>query len=524
VQSQGPTTSDSHPLNPFIFNLLARRDTTSDNAQRHSDVPQPCPEGSDGAQLHTRGRMAIKKLTDADVRNAKPKGTERVELWDSQTPGLCLRVSQSRKTWLVRYRAGGKQRRHVFGEYPDLDLADARVQGAQILRGVRKDGADPARDRQRKKAEAQAQPIKTLRDMAEAYFEACQNGHWRPRGKSQSARTLKDLRESLDRYVLPEMGDLPLADVTRPVVKRFLRDLSAKGIAAQANKAISAIRRIYNWAIVEHEGQVVAVNVATALPREPEAPRTRVLTDDELKLLWAALRDPANIRAEPAPGEEQGARVYLSRQMAILLQLAVLLLQRRTELAGMTASELNLDLDSPVWLIPAARMKARKAHLVPLPPRAAELLREALKLAKAAQKPLAEGEKAPADFPVFPSTRDPLRSILPGSVTHAMKPVTDALGIAEVSPHDIRRTGSTALTSERLGVSPFIRSQVLSHTTDTGGGAAVSGRHYDANTYVTEKRAALQAWEDLVLEIVGERPRPTNVRKLASRRAATAAA
>jgi integrase len=86
-----------------------------------------------------------------------------------------------------------------------------------------------------------------------------------------------------------------------------------------------------------------------------------------------------------------------------------------------------------------------------------------------------------------------------------------ALGIAPASPHDLRRTGSTALTSERIGVSPFIRSLVLAHRSDTGGGAAVSMTHYDVNTYIAEKRRALAAWEDLLLEIVGERPRASNV-------------
>jgi hypothetical protein len=70
------------------------------------------------------------------------------------------------------------------------------------------------------------------------------------------------------------------------------------------------------------------------------------------------------------------------------------------------------------------------------------------------------------------------------------------------------------MTSERLRVSPFVRSLVLSHTTDTGGGAAVSSSHYDRNSYIAEKRSALTAWEGLLLEIVGERERTSNVEQL----------
>jgi integrase len=198
--------------------------------------------------------------------------------------------------------------------------------------------------------------------------------------------------------------------------------------------------------------------------------------------------------------------------MAILLQLAALLLQRRAELAGIRASEVNLD--QAQWLIPAARMKARRSHLVPLPPEAVELIREAMTLAKAMQPPPAEGETAPTDYPVFPSPRDPRQSIKASSVTQIMKLVTKAIGLENVSPHDLRRTGSSALTSERIGTSRFIRSLVLSHSTEQDGGAAVTGRHYDSNDYIKEKRAALQSWEALLLEIVGERERPSNVKRM----------
>ena len=61
------------------------------------------------------------------------------------------------------------------------------------------------------------------------------------------------------------------------------------------------------------------------------------------------------------------------------------------------------------------------------------------------------------------------------------------------------------------GVFPFIRSKVLGHTSDAGGGSAVSATHYDANLYVSEKRRALEAWEGLLLQIVGEKPTGNNI-------------
>ncbi len=362
----------------------------------------------------------------------------------------------------------------------------------------------------RRRAEAKAQPIKTFRQLADAYMAACRNGEWKPKGKRQSDRTLKDADESLARHIIPELGDLKLEEVSRPVVRKLLRGMAARRIGAQTNKALAVIRQIYSYAIAEFEGKLVAMNVATGQPREVETPRSRILTDAELKALWAGLQAPETLRITTGAGGE-GKPIKLSRRMAILLQLAILTLQRRNELAGMMASEVNLD--EAVWLIPGPRMKARKPHLVPLPPATVDLIREAMRLAEGSQ-PISHTGARPNDFPVFPSPRDPSKPIKPGSVTHAMAPVMKALGIVGASPHDLRRTGSTALTSERLGVSPLIRSLVLSHTTDTGGGAAVSGRHYDSNTYVSEKRRALEAWARLLAEIVGAAPASVNVRAM----------
>ncbi|RZJ43434.1 MAG: hypothetical protein EON86_05220 [Brevundimonas sp.] len=72
------------------------------------------------------------------------------------------------------------------------------------------------------------------------------------------------------------------------------------------------------------------------------------------------------------------------------------------------------------------------------------------------------------------------------------------------------------MTSERCGVSPFIRSKVLGHI-DSGGGAMVSMIHYDVNDYLAEKRRALEIWARVLLRVVDDRslpdgrPRPRSI-------------
>ena len=428
-------------------------------------------------------------LTDRFVASVTAPESGRLDVFDKQESGLILRVSgEGRKTWAVRYRTlDGRQPRFTLGTYPATGLRKARELAQDAKRAAER-GGDPAGEARKARATAKQQPIRTFADLSAAYLVACERGEWAPKGKKKRPRTLADDRAVYRRYVEQEIGARPLAEITRPVVKGLLRKLVARGINAQANRTQAFIRQVYSYAISEWEGGLVAVNPATGFaPLGESRPRTRTLTDDELRRLWAALCHPGELKITTAAGAE--TKACLGREVAIVLQLCAILLQRKGEIVGMRVAE--LDLDRALWLIPGERMKNGRQHLVPLPLAAVDLIREALALREDPGSPV-----------VFPSPRDAARAIRADSVSHAMRGVVLATGIPDASPHDLRRTGATALTSERLGVQPFIRSKVLAHSGDAGGGAAVSMIHYDANEYVSEKRRALEAWSALLLAIV----------------------
>ncbi len=444
--------------------------------------------------------MATIKLTDKAVAAAKAPPGKRLELWDEQTPGLCLRVSDSgKKVWVWRYRTlDGRQPRLTLGDYSAKHGLRWARDEIEDLRVVVRRGADPAADRKKAKASARSEKIRTFDDLADAYLAACKSGEWKPKNKKKRDSTLKDETGILKRHIRPALGALRLEDVTRPTIRKLLRSMLERGINAQTNKVHAIIRQCFAYAMSEER---VASNPALGIsaPAEQKA-RVRVLSDAELKTLWAALIDTAGL-LQPAKDGEKPAPVGVTRPVRIALQLATLLLVRRGEVAGMRVDE--LDLPQATWLIPGERMKGGLPHLVPLPPQAITLINEALSLRT--------DKKGPC---VFPSPRSVEKSVLGNSVTHAMKEITTALDIEGVAPHDLRRTASTLMTSERLRITPFIRSKVLAHRGDTGGGAAVSMLHYDANDYATEKRRALEAWEALLMEIVTGKPRASNIQSL----------
>jgi integrase len=453
--------------------------------------------------------MAARNLTARFCDSAKPTLGKQTAYPDADARGLELRVSaEGRKVWCFRYRTeAGQQKRLTLGVYaPDgqgeegatgeaapLDLRQARI-AARRARAVVDAGGDPAGEKKRRRVEAKAQPLKTFNDLVEVYLAACESGRWQPRNKRKRARTLDDERGVYRRHIKAVLGDQRLETIHRRDVRDLLDGMAERGIGAQTARAHALIRQAFNYAIDRDRVEVnPALNIASVAKA---GTRNRILTDADLKTFWNALADPSSVK------HADGKPLYLSRPMAIALALSTLLLQRRAEVAGMMRAE--LDLEQSLWLIPGDRMKNGHPHLVPLPPRAVELIREALVLADL---------RGPAgnDGPVFPGAHDPEKPMRPDSLTHAMAAVVLASGVTKTTPHDLRRTGSTALTSERLRVSPFIRSLVLSHTTDSGGGAVVSRQHYDANEYVSEKRAALRAWEGLLLEMVGEQERSANV-------------
>lgn len=441
--------------------------------------------------------MATTRLTTKFVESVRPTPGRQTAFPDAQIAGLELRVSPGgRKVWSFRYRTlQGKQRRISLGAFPSVDLGDARDKAIKIL-GAVADGGDPAAEQRRAKEAARTREIQTFGDLADAYLEACEAGTWRPKNKRKRASTIATEKAVLKLHIRPKLGKVELQEITRRRVRAVLTEMTKAGIGARANKAHAVIRQVCAYAISE---ELLEVNPALGLPQPADQKaRARVLTDDELKLWWNTLQNwPKDLRGPAEEGEEEGELVTIGRPMRIALQLATLLLQRRGEIAGMALSELNLN--EATWLLPGERTKNGKPHLIPLPKRAVQLIKEALELAK-------EGRKEPPPH-VFPSRHKANSPFRPDSLSHAMAELTAALGIENATPHDLRRTGSTALTSERIGASPFIRSKVLGHTSDSGGGSAVSAAHYDANSYVAEKRRALDAWEDLLLEVVGERPR-----------------
>lgn len=429
--------------------------------------------------------MPTVNLTDRAVQAARAGAGARLELWDLRTPGLCLRVTgRGVKTWIFRYRMpDGRQPRFTIGSPPAIGLKGARDCAIDLQREVAL-GGDPATARREERKGVKEAP-ETFDDLAGAYFEACETGTWKPKGKQKKAAVIAGEKARVERHVAPALGNRPYKEIGRPDVKALLKGMIERGIGAQTNLTQAIIRQIYSYAISE---DLVLVNPAMGFPKYAETkPRSRIWRDAELVRLWRGLDDPN------ALVNLDGDRVHAGEAMRIAIKLLAILGQRRGEVIGMARAE--LDLQARTWIIDAARTKGSRPHMVPLPEVAIPLIERAIAIAD-----LNKSEPSPY---VFPSPKTAYEPVHPASVTYALRRLKTGLGIIGPTVHDLRRTVSTNLTSERCGVSPFIRSKVLGHL-DAGGGAQVSSTHYDANSYVVEKRRALEAWATLLTGIVSD--------------------
>jgi integrase len=431
--------------------------------------------------------MPSLKLTAEIVERTKPGPTliELVDL-DPRARGLALRITPSRiKSWTLRYRLPtGERKRITLGNYPAMSLSKARDAVALKLAAI-VDGRDPAAEKKAARATAERQRLETLSAVAERYFDAAGKGrHRHGKAKPKKPRTLKLERYYWDRFVSPSFGKRAIRSIGRGDIQTFVNEHSAPSTGRQIRVVFQRLFAFARWL------ELIDADPSHFVQVDAQQARDRVLTDNELRALWTVLRDPEALDS-----------LKVTKGRAVAIALCAVTLQRRAEVAGIDLSE--LDLTAKTWTIPANRAKNGRVHAVPLSNEALALIDEARSI-RVFDRGAAQGD------PLFPTARGVPKAIDAANLTRAFIAVARRAGISNARLHDLRRTGATAMTSERIGVQRFIVSRVLNHASDQGDAAAVTAV-YDRNAYLAEKRRALEAWGVLLEEIVERKPRSSNV-------------
>jgi integrase len=273
------------------------------------------------------------RLTVKSVEAMRPTADRR-EVPDGYVRGLYLIVQPvtGSKSWGVRYRYGGKTRKHTIGKYPMFGLKEARDAAVKVLRTV-SEGHDPEQRRPG-----------SIEDAVTHFLDQhCKN--YRPLWR-------RDVERLLQTRVLTQWRGRKVADITRADVKTLLADLIKTPV--QANRIHNIIHTLFEWAV---ENDLIAVSPVAGIKRpNKETPRDRTLSDDELKVVWLA-------------ADKEGF------PYGSVVQLLILTGQRRGEVSGMTWSE--LDLEAGTWTLPRERTKNGRQHTVPLSHQALGIIQKA---------------------------------------------------------------------------------------------------------------------------------------------------
>jgi hypothetical protein len=152
-------------------------------------------------------------LTELEIKNAKPLG-KAYSLSDGD--GLLLLVKESgAKSWVLRYRANGKEKRAGLGRYPAVGLAKSRELKMDFKRELALGGNPQKRKKEERKEAARIEALKA------ATFAKIANEWYTQQKKVWSNSHCVGVRHMLDKYLLPRLGEHPV----REIATRELLDL-----------------------------------------------------------------------------------------------------------------------------------------------------------------------------------------------------------------------------------------------------------------------------------------------------------
>jgi integrase len=391
-------------------------------------------------------------LTDTACKNTKPDAKPR-KLSDGGGMFLLIHPNGS-KYWRLAYRFAGKQKLLALGVYPDISLADARARRDQA-RKLLATGIDPSDAKRKEKR------IDALN--RENTFEAVAR-EWHDNKKlSLTPSYAENVLHRLESDIFPLLGNRPISEIEAPDLLDALRQVEKRG-------ALEIAKRLGQTC-----GQVFRYAIATGRAKRNPVPDLKDALKPSVQGHYAALEAkdlPEFLRVL----NQTHARLYTLTRLAI--RLMMLTFVRTQELIGARWAEFNLE--ESLWIIPAARMKMRKEHIVPLSSQAMTVLRELEKVSGGREL-------------VFPNQAHPDKPMSNNTILFAL----GRLGYkGKMTGHGFRALAMSTI-KEKLGYRHEVIDRQLAH-----GHKSKVDKAYDRATFLDERKKMMQEWADYLDAIV----------------------
>ena len=266
----------------------------------------------------------MQRLTDATIRNAKPRPRGQYTLWDSTLKHFGLRVSQGgTKTFTVMH--GPQRERITVGRYPTITVAQARAKAKEIL-------AECTLNKSRA-------PAITFEEARRVFFDV-----HRQRNKQS---TVIEYERMFDRHLMPRLRDKRLAHITAHDITRILDRLTST--PSECTHCYALARSFFTFAL---RRKYIERSPMEGMEKPTKyRPRTRILSDHELVSVWRVAE-------------------YYGYPFGTIVQLLILTGQRRSEIGKLKWSYIA---DRRITL-PAEIVKNNREHALPLGTMAANIL------------------------------------------------------------------------------------------------------------------------------------------------------
>jgi integrase len=402
-------------------------------------MPRPKKDGTKSAEARKVS------FTELFVRKVKPEA-DPFNVWDSKERGLVLRVQPSgTKSYKLVYSYRGRPRWYHIGSVP---LGDARRIAAKIRLAVA-EGKDPVAERKAERGSG------TFAELAQRYVDEY---------AKRKNKSWEQAAYLVEKNLMPRWGKLDAKTISRADVRGMIGKIGSQSVA---NQTLAAASAVFSWGIKQ---EILTVNPCRGIERHEERSRERVLSDSEVAQFWNAFDDAGLVRGSA-------------------LKLILLTGQRPGEVSAMRREHVKDGWwempGDPVPSLGWPGTKNGESHRVWLSRPVLDVLAEL-------------DDDANAGF-VFASARGGPINGLP----QAMRSICAKIKAERATPHDLRRTFSTAVT--RLGFGKDAMNRVTNHK--EGGISSVYDRHH----YADENRRIMEAVAAHVLALAEGRMAASNV-------------
>jgi len=249
-------------------------------------------------------------------------------LQGAQTPrGFGVRVTANgSKSFIINYRIRHREYRYTIGAFPDWSELKA-VREARNLRQRIDRGENPLDDRA---------PIPTSKTIAIVLDEFME----RYVEREAKLRSASYIKRAFEQLVKPRIGKIGIYELRRSDVAQMLDKIADDRGLVMADQTLAYLRKAFNWYAGKDDEFRSPIVRGMSRTKPRERARTRVLSDDEIRMAWPVLEASGTFGA--------------------LVKTLLLTAQRRDEVAKMSRAEIGKD---GIWVIPAERYKTKKPNL-----------------------------------------------------------------------------------------------------------------------------------------------------------------